>query len=106
MIDIVKIGSWLGGIGVVATAAYGVTDYTETRPIIKKEYVQFAQSIDKKYEALQLQLDQLSQTTLSIRFWNLQDKEKVNGTLTLDEQRDRCKLAKVLEYVVQGCPNG
>ena len=95
MIDIVRIGAIVTAASVIAGTAWAIADYTDTRPVLEKELIQ-----------LQRQAEDLSQSVLSVRFWLLMDRLKINGQLTLEEQRELCKLAKELQYIgIPGCPS-
>ena len=93
--DIVRIAAIITACSVVGGAAWGIADYTETRPVLEREFVK-----------LQQQAEDMSQSILAVRFWLLMDRLKINGQLTLEEQRELCKLAKELQYIgIPGCPN-
>lgn len=103
MFDIAKIiGLGVGGMSLV-TATYYAADYTEIRPIIKKEYRLAQEDITKTLQQLQQQIQSNSQATVFLQFRILSDKQKTQP-LSYDEQRQLCTAGNILGYTgVPGC---
>lgn len=56
-----------------------------------------------QFAQLQQQLNEVSKSTLLLRFQFLQSKKASGGGLTFDEEQERCRIAVVLQYVNVGC---
>lgn len=98
------IGVGVGAI-TLATGAYYVTDYTEVRPIIKKEYRLAQEDITKNLQQLQEQIQSNSRANVYLQFQVLSEKQKITqAPLSFEEQRQLCSAAEILDYSgVQGC---
>jgi flagellar motor component MotA len=91
---IIKAGSIMGAFLVLTGATVKALDYTETRPVILKEF-----------RVVMDQVQQNTQATLLIRY-QLLDAKRKSGTLTVEESIERCQIAMVLNYplsVIGGC---
>lgn len=57
----------------------------------------------KQFAQLQMELQEVSKSTLLLRFQFLQAKKESGGGLSFDEEQERCRIAVVLKYVNVGC---
>jgi hypothetical protein len=98
----------LGGAG------WAVGEYTETRPVILKEFNEYvevdASAAADNAELLKGLLDQqsaaqsqMATSLMELQFQTLTLKRKA-GALDWSEEQDRCRIAKRLEYFnTDGC---
>lgn len=89
--ELAKYGTGLAALSAVATGAWSVGDYTGLRPVLKKEWLESAQT----------QQEQANSATLFVRFLYLSDKRKA-GTITGAEAGELCGLSRVLRIPVPG----
>lgn len=92
---LLKVGGVVAAMSAGTATIWKVEDWTETRPVILRELKQ-----------AQLQIDQLSKSTVYLQFKWLSEKAKQPIPLSPEEQRDLCQSAKVLGFPppIQGCP--
>lgn len=97
------IAATLAGITSISWAGWKAGDYTELRPVILKEYIEYQLQQQQFIEKLQEQQAQTLQSVLQLRFQTLM-LQKQYGALTFAEQQELCQVAKTLEFVgVPGC---
>jgi hypothetical protein len=90
----------VGAIGAcipVAVAAWYAGDYTEMRPVIKKEYLEAQADSTEILKGLVEQQSQMTTSVMELQFQTLTLKRKA-GALDWSEEQDRCRIAKRLEY--------
>lgn len=91
---VITAGAVFAALSSLSWGAWQFGDYTEIRPIIKREF-----------KVALTQTEQNTQALLWIKFQILDDKFKKGG-LSLDEMKERCDIAKILNYpstFVPGC---
>lgn len=89
---IIKTGAVIGALALISSTIWAAADYTEVRPVIKKEML-----------AMMETQKQLTDNLLSLRFQLLMQKKNYGG-LTFQEKQELCKTSKTLGYIgVPGC---
>jgi len=95
------------GTGVIGlmTGMYYVTDYTEIRPVIKREFLLVEDKWDTDVKNLQQKMDINSKSLLLLQFQLLEQKQKTSQQpLGYEEQRQLCEISGILDYRgVPGC---
>jgi hypothetical protein len=111
---IIKSSTLLGAIAALGTAGWAVGEYTETRPVILKEFNEYveidATAAADNAELLKGLLDQqsaaqsqMATSLMELQFSTLNLKRK-SGTLDFTEEQTRCRIAKKLDYSqIEGC---
>ncbi len=100
---LLKAAAIVTAVSVVGGAGWAVGDYTEIRPIIKKEFLVSQNEFQTSQQMLLEQIQQNQQITLLLQFKVLEEKRKYSY-LTFDEIQERCQIAETLKYVlVDGC---
>lgn len=90
----------------VATAVWWSMDYTEVRPIIKREFNYSRAELNEQAKTLTAQLDQTNELLIAIQFKLLLQKREF-GKLTFEELQELCRLAALLSYTaVPDCNTG
>lgn len=87
----VKWSATLAAVVAICTTVWAAADYTEVRPVIKKEFL-LAMQVQKT----------LSDNLLLLRFQFLMQKKEYGG-LSLQEKLELCQLARQLNFAVEGC---
>ena len=88
---IVKFSAVLGAFVAISSTLWAAADYTEVRPVIKKEFIVVL-------ETQKL----LSDNILLLRFQILMQKKEMNQ-LSLQEKLELCKIAKQLNFALDIC---
>lgn len=93
----------LAAVSSISWAGWKAGEYTELRPVILKEYIEYQIQQQEFIKQLQVQQSQTLQSILQLRFQTLM-LQKQYGQLTFAEQQELCRVAKTLEFVgVPGC---
>lgn len=79
-------------VGLLGGMALGVGDYTELRPPTLKE-------IRAELSPMKVQIKQIADTTLLLRWQLLNSKRLYGGGLTFEELREFCALSRELGYI-------
>jgi hypothetical protein len=109
-----KATAALGAIVTLGGAGWAVGEYTETRPVILKEFNAYVE-IDADTAANNAELlkglleqqsanqSQMATSLMELQFTTLSLKRK-SGTLDFTEEQTRCRIAKKLDYSqIEGC---
>jgi uncharacterized protein HemX len=111
---IIKSSTLLGAVVALGTAGWAVGEYTETRPVILKEFNEYVQvdasTAADNAELLKGLLDQqsaaqsqMATSLMELQFQTLNLKRK-SGALDFTEEQSRCRIAKKLDYQhIEGC---
>lgn len=91
---IVKFSAILGAIVAISSTLWAAADYTEVRPIIKKEF-----------KVVMETQKMLSDNLLLLRFQFLMQKKELNQ-LSLQEKLELCKISKQLNFKLDICNFG
>lgn len=109
-----KATAALGAIVTLGGAGWAVGEYTETRPVILKEFNEYvevdASAAADNAELLKGLLDQqsaaqsqMATSLMELQFTTLSLKRKA-GALDFTEEQARCRIAKKLDYQqIEGC---
>lgn len=111
---IVKSSTLLGAIVAIGGAGWAVGEYTETRPVILKEFNEYVE-VDASAAADNAELlkglleqqsasqSQMATSLMELQFTTLTLKRKA-GALDFYEEQTRCRIAKKLDYhQIEGC---
>jgi hypothetical protein len=100
---IVKAAGIVTACVTIGGAAWYAGDYTELRPVIKKEYLEAQADSTEILKGLVEQQQQMTTSVMELQFQTLNLKRKA-GALDWSEEQDRCRIAKRLEYFnTEGC---
>ena len=83
----------------LASTLWAAADYTETRPIIKKEFMEQSMVTEQTFTEQAAITEQHSQDLLRLRFDALYSKLEVSKILTFVELQTMCDIARQLGYV-------
>ena len=89
---IIKAGSVVGAIGTIGWASWATTDSLGIRPVMKREFMQLAQTQTDVMQQLQETQQKIIESQDAIEFRMLMWKQ-TTGPLSLDEKRQLCSLA-------------
>jgi hypothetical protein len=108
--SITQIAAIYSAVLGLAGGAWLALDYTETRPVILKEFneaqADSAEVMKGLLEQQTLMQKQLSTSVMELQFQTLDMKRKQAGHLEWSDHQNYCRIAKRLDYVnVEGCPN-
>lgn len=94
---IIQISATVTACLALTATAWGALEYTDLKPVLSRDF-------RPALAMLEAQIENLSKAQLLIRFQQLDQKLKFNP-LTFEEDQERCRIARVLNYVnVPGCP--
>ena len=111
---ITRAATVLGAVVTLGGAGWAVGEYTETRPVILKEFNEYvvvdASAAADNAELLKGLLDQqsaaqsqMATSLMELQFQTLNLKRKA-GALDFTEEQTRCRIAKNLDYQnIDGC---
>lgn len=111
---ITRAATILGAVVTLGGAGWAVGEYTETRPVILKEFNEYvevdASAAADNAELLKGLLDQqsaaqsqMATSLMELQFQTLNLKRKA-GALDFTEEQSRCRIAKKLDYhQIEGC---
>lgn len=111
---IVKSSSLLGAVVALGGAGWAVGEYTETRPVILKEFNEYvevqtdtaadsAELLKGLLEQQSTAQSQMATSLMELQFQTLSLKRKA-GALDFTEEQTRCRIAKKLDYQnIDGC---
>lgn len=89
---IIKIAGVVTALSVIAGTAWAIGDYTELRPVVKREF-----------KMVQAQMESTNKAILLLQF-SILDQKRQQGALTFLETQQYCSIARELGYVnVPGC---
>lgn len=100
---IIKASTLLGAIVALGGAAWAVGEYTETRPVVLKEFKLAQADSTQVLKGLIESQSQMTTSLMELQYQTLTLKRK-SGALDFYEEQTRCRIAKKLDYTqIEGC---
>ena len=90
---IVKVAGIIGALGVICTTGWATIDYLNIRPVMKREFLEMAQTQSEIIQNLQETQTKIIENQDWAAFSQLMSKQST-ATLSPEERRELCRLAE------------